>query len=80
LQLASGLRYPPGGQGTAPVEYICLCNGITDEEVKRAICCGARRPKEVYEAAGYRAQCGKCTRDILAVIRSAPAPLAELRA
>ena len=80
MQLASRPGYGPPGQGKAPVEYICLCNGITDEEVKRAICCGARRPKEVYEAAGHRAQCGKCTRDILAVIRSTPAPLAELRA
>jgi bacterioferritin-associated ferredoxin len=62
------------------VEYICLCNGITDEQVRRAVCCGARRPKEVYEAAGARAQCGKCTRDILALLRAAPAQPPELRA
>lgn len=62
------------------MEYVCLCNGITDEQVRRAVCCGARRPKEVYESAGHRAQCGKCTRDILALLRTAPPPQAEMRA
>ncbi len=62
------------------MEYICLCNGITDEQVRAAVCCGARRPKEVYQAAGHRAQCGKCTREMLALIRSTPPVLAETRA
>jgi len=62
-----------------PMDYICLCNGITDEEVRRAICCGARRPKDVYDAAGHRAQCGKCTREILAMLRTTPALRAETR-
>ena len=61
------------------MEYICLCNGITDEEIRRAICCGARRPKEVYEAAGHRAQCGNAPRDILATRRSPPVRPAEIR-
>ena len=61
------------------MEYICLCNGITDEDVRRAVCCGARRPKEVYDSAGHRAQCGKCTRDILAILRATPAAPAETR-
>jgi bacterioferritin-associated ferredoxin len=62
------------------VTYICLCNAITDEEARRAICCGARRPKDVYAATGHRAQCGKCTRDILAILRATPPQLAETRA
>jgi bacterioferritin-associated ferredoxin len=62
------------------VEYVCLCNGITDEEVRRAICGGARRPKEVYDAAGHRAQCGKCTPDILALLRTMPRRPPEMRA
>ncbi len=56
------------------MEYVCLCNGITDEQVRQAVCRGARRPKEVYAAAGHAAQCGKCTREILALLRiGAPA-------
>jgi bacterioferritin-associated ferredoxin len=63
------------------VEYICLCNGITDDEIRYAVCCGgARRPKDVYEAAGHRAQCGKCTRDILVILRDTPPRMTEKRA
>jgi len=61
------------------VEYVCLCNGITDEEVRRSICGGARRPKEVYAAAGHRAQCGKCTPEILALLRTMPRRPPEMR-
>ena len=61
------------------MEYVCLCNGITDEAVRRALCGGARRPKEVYAAAGHRADCGKCTRDNLAILRAAPPRPAETR-
>ena len=61
------------------MDYICLCNGITDEDVRRAICCGARRPREVYEADGHRAQCGKCTPEILAMLRERPVPRPETR-
>ena len=62
------------------MDYICLCNGITDDDIRRAICCGARRPKEVYAATGHRAQCGKCTHDILAILRCSPPHMAETRA
>lgn len=80
MQLAAVTGSVPVRKVGVPVDYICLCNGITDEEVRRAICCGARRPTDVYEAAGHRAQCGKCTREILAVIRNTPQRPAELRA
>ncbi len=54
------------------MDWVCLCNGITDEDVARAVCGGARRPKDVYAACGCRAQCGKCTREILSLIRVLP--------
>ncbi|MBX6372876.1 MAG: (2Fe-2S)-binding protein [Acetobacteraceae bacterium] len=53
--------------------YICLCNGLTDTQVAAAVAAGARRPKAVYEACGGRAQCGGCTRTILAAIREVAA-------
>jgi bacterioferritin-associated ferredoxin len=41
--------------------YICLCNALTDTDVRRAaIISGARRPAEVFDACGCRAQCGTC--------------------
>ena len=49
--------------------YICLCNGLTDGQVKQAIATGASRPREVYAACQCGAQCGGCTRTILGLIR-----------
>jgi bacterioferritin-associated ferredoxin len=49
--------------------YICLCNAITVRHVEHAAACGARRPREVYEAAGGQADCGTCTGAVLCLLR-----------
>ena len=56
--------------------YVCLCNALTECQVRRAVEDGASRPRDVYGACGCRAQCGACTRAILATIRDAAAALA----
>ncbi|PZP44036.1 MAG: (2Fe-2S)-binding protein [Azospirillum brasilense] len=52
--------------------YVCLCNGITDTQVKDAIASGASRCCEIYSKCGCKAQCGTCTRMILAMMRAQP--------
>ncbi len=59
--------------------YVCLCNALTECQVRRAVQDGAGRPREVYGACGCRAQCGTCARAILATIRDAAAALAPHR-
>jgi bacterioferritin-associated ferredoxin len=51
--------------------YICLCNALTDTDVRQAADQGACRPRQVYEACGCMAQCGSCTKQILALLREA---------
>jgi len=53
--------------------YVCLCNAITDSQVRAAGAAGARRPREVFETCGCGAQCASCTRMIVALLRDAPA-------
>lgn len=53
--------------------YVCLCNGLTDHQVEKAVAGGAARPKDVYAACGCRAQCGTCARAILCAIRGGAA-------
>jgi bacterioferritin-associated ferredoxin len=48
---------------------ICLCNAMTDGDVRDAIANGAARPKEVYACCGGRAQCGNCTLTVLRILR-----------
>ncbi len=53
--------------------YVCLCNALTECQVRQAVADGACRPREVYGACGCRAQCGTCVRAVLATIRDAAA-------
>ncbi|MFH5926796.1 (2Fe-2S)-binding protein [Roseomonas xinghualingensis] len=50
--------------------YVCICNGLTDTQIKSAISSGANRTHDVYSACNCRAQCGSCTASILCMLRS----------
>ena len=50
--------------------YICLCNALTDRQVKQAAtAAGSTRPSSVYAACGCRAQCGQCVKALLDLLR-----------
>jgi bacterioferritin-associated ferredoxin len=48
--------------------YVCLCNGLTDRQVRDAAVAGACRPSEVYRACGCSVQCGACARTMRSLI------------
>jgi bacterioferritin-associated ferredoxin len=63
---------PPLQRGPTTV-YVCLCNALTDRQVKQAAAtAGAARPSNVYAACGCRAQCGQCVKAIVALLRGEP--------
>lgn len=49
--------------------YICLCNALTDGQIKDALAAGARKPRDVYAHCHCNGQCGTCARTILHMIR-----------
>jgi bacterioferritin-associated ferredoxin len=49
--------------------YVCHCNALTDQHVRQAADCGARRAADVYRAAGCQVQCGGCTRSVVCMLR-----------
>jgi bacterioferritin-associated ferredoxin len=53
--------------------YVCICNALTDAQVREAIASGASRVREVYAGCGCKAQCGTCARAMLGMLRQ-PAP------
>jgi bacterioferritin-associated ferredoxin len=55
--------------------YVCLCNALTDSQVRAAAAAGATRPKEVFANCGCGAQCATCTRAILSILRDDTAAL-----
>ena len=50
--------------------YICVCNALTDKQIKQAVSAnGLHRLIDVYAACGCRAQCGQCAQTMLRVAR-----------
>ena len=50
--------------------YICLCNALTDRQVKQAAAtAGTTKPSVIYAACGCRAQCGQCARALVNLLR-----------
>lgn len=56
--------------------YICICNGLTDRDLRTAQNAGAVREGEVFRHFGVKPQCGRCIscmRGLLGGGDSAPA-------
>ena len=63
--------------------YVCLCQGVTDGQIRDAIYEGCCSYREVREATGVATQCGKCAcvakqvvRETLSDVQNAQAALA----
>ena len=39
---------------------LCVCNAITEDEVRELARAGARSPEEAYATLGHESQCGSC--------------------
>ena len=51
--------------------YVCLCNGLTDAEVRDAAIAGAVRPSDVYRACGRVVDCGGCAPTLRRILNEA---------
>ncbi len=59
--------------------YVCLCNALTDRQVKQAAgTAGSNKPSSVYAACGCRAQCGQCVKALVALLRGEACAMPEL--
>mgnify|MGYP000480614332 CR=1 FL=1 len=55
--------------------YLCICNAITDKQVRQRACAARCSVADVYRACGCRPQCGKCVgaiRDLLVEMQGQP--------
>ena len=39
---------------------VCVCNAITEDELRDLARAGARSPEQAYAALGHEPQCGSC--------------------
>jgi bacterioferritin-associated ferredoxin len=63
--------------------YVCLCEGVTDGQIREAIYEGCCSYRDVRATLGVASQCGKCAclakqvvRDTLSEVQSSQAALA----
>ncbi len=48
--------------------YVCICNGITDRQIREAIAEGASSVEELHDTLGVASQCGSCSEHALSLI------------
>ena len=48
--------------------FVCLCNGVTSQAVADLAASGASTSKQIAEACGAGADCGRCRRTVRAII------------
>jgi bacterioferritin-associated ferredoxin len=48
--------------------YVCICNAVTEDDVRGCVAAGACSTREVKEACGWKPGCGSCTRKLCAVV------------
>lgn len=53
---------------------ICICNGLSSEDIDQAIADGADSAREVYRALGVVPNCGNCRPHIEVKLRAARTP------
>jgi bacterioferritin-associated ferredoxin len=50
--------------------YVCLCAGVTNQTVAQEVAAGASTSKQVADACGAGAECGRCRRTVRAIIEA----------
>ncbi|MGE5270257.1 MAG: bacterioferritin-associated ferredoxin [Thiohalocapsa sp.] len=51
--------------------YVCLCNALTDRDLRPHTATGAASVSMVYRACGCQPQCGKCVPFVRQMLREA---------
>lgn len=54
--------------------YVCICNGVTDRQIRDAVCRGARRLEDLSRELGVATGCGSCACVASELLAEAPAP------
>lgn len=53
--------------------YVCICNGITDKQIRAAAAGGANTLQALRDELGVASQCGGCTDHALSLLQDSPA-------
>lgn len=52
--------------------YVCICNAVTDREIRQAGRAGASRLADLRDRLGVAANCGRCASHASAILKESP--------
>ena len=59
--------------------YVCICNAVTDREIRQAVALGAHSLADLKESLGVATNCRKCADCARAILREELVVTAPLR-
>lgn len=59
--------------------YVCICNAVTEREVRHAVQLGADNLNDLKEGLGVAACCGKCASCAKGIIREEQKQMREMK-
>ncbi|BAU49680.1 (2Fe-2S)-binding protein [Sulfurifustis variabilis] len=51
--------------------YVCVCNAVTDGQIREAVCKGACTLKQLCASLGVASRCGRCASHVREVLHEA---------
>ena len=51
--------------------YVCICHGVTEKDIKKAVKAGAQSLQDIKQATGCATGCGTCADVALEVLQNA---------
>ena len=48
--------------------FVCICNGVTDSQIREALADGATSLEDLHDELGVASQCGSCSEHALSLI------------
>jgi bacterioferritin-associated ferredoxin len=60
--------------------YVCICNAVTEREVRHAVQLGANNLKDLQDGLGVATCCGKCSTCAKGIIRDEKKQMREMEA
>jgi len=59
--------------------YVCICNAVTDSDIRNAVEDGVRNMKQLGQATGCSSTCGCCRETAIEVLQQALAESRDFR-
>lgn len=73
-----GLEYG-NGHFLGDSMFVCICNAVTDQEIRQAVELGACSFAQISDQLGVASCCGKCRKEACQVIKQHKVSLQQLR-